>query len=317
VLAAIPSPSSKSLEIAGLELRYYGMAIALGVFAAIWLADRRHAARGGNPEDFGHIGVRAALAGLVGARVYHVMTDWRSFEGRWGDVVKIWEGGLGIPGGLIAGTAVGLWAAHRRGMPTGYALDIAAPSLPLAQAIGRLGNWFNQELFGKPSSVPWAVKIDERYRPLEYVSSSTFHPAFLYEAVWNLALMAVLLWLDAQRKVARGKLFAVYVLGYGAGRLWIESLRIDKASKVLGLRVNIWVSLVAVAGGALWLAFGRERPEEPVFATAGATTAGVDEDVDEDVIGIDDAVAVGAGEQAVDDGDAPGPADEPEEPAGS
>jgi prolipoprotein diacylglyceryl transferase len=269
VLAAIPSPSSKSLEIAGLELRYYGMAIALGVFAAIWLADRRHLARGGRVDDFGYIGVRAAIAGLVGSRVYHVITDWRSFEGRWGDAVKIWEGGLGIPGGLLAGTIVGLWAAHRRGLPTGYALDIAAPALPLAQAIGRLGNWFNQELFGKPSTLPWAVKIDERYRPLEYASSATFHPTFLYEAVWNLALMAVLLWLDAQRKVARGKLFAVYVLGYGIGRLWVEALRIDKASEILGLRVNIWVSLVAIVGGALWLAFGRERPEEPVFATAG------------------------------------------------
>ena len=279
MLAAIPSPSSKSLELAGLELRYYGMAIALGVFAAIWLADRRHLARGGQAEDFGYIGVRAALAGLVGARLYHVITDWRSFEGRWGDAVKIWEGGLGIPGGLLAGTAVGLWAAHRRGLPTGYALDIAAPALPLAQAIGRLGNWFNQELFGRPSTLPWAVEIDERYRPIDYASSATFHPTFLYEAVWNLALMAVLLWLDTQRKVARGKLFAVYVLGYGAGRLWVESLRIDKASEVLGLRVNIWVSLIAIAGGALWLAFGRERPEEPVFAAADA------EDLPEDPAG--------------------------------
>jgi prolipoprotein diacylglyceryl transferase len=307
VLAAIPSPSSKALELGGLSLRFYGMAIALGVFAAIWLADKRHVARGGSPEDFGYIGIRAAIGGLVGARLYHVITDWRSFEGRWGDAVKIWEGGLGIPGGLLAGTAVGLWAAHRRGLPTGYAMDVAAPALPLAQAIGRLGNWFNQELFGKPSSLPWAVKIDERYRPSQYLDSSSFHPTFLYEAVWNLALMALLLWLDARRKVARGKLFAVYVVGYGVGRLWVEALRIDKASLILGVRVNIWVSVVAIAGGLAWLVLGKERPEQPAFALvpppSDADTDAddvIDDVVPDDAAG-DPAVAEGAGRNGDED----------------
>ena len=281
MLAAIPSPSSNALEIGGLSLRFYGMSIALGVFAAIWLADKRHVARGGNAEDFGWIGIRAALGGLLGARLYHVITDWRSFEGRWGDAVKIWEGGLGIPGGLLAGTAVGLWAAYRRGLPRGYAFDIAAPAIPLAQAIGRLGNWFNQELFGTPTSLPWAVKIDERYRPTEYLASSTFHPTFLYEALWNLGLMALILWLDAHRKIARGKLFAVYVTGYGLGRLWVEAIRIDKASLVLGVRVNIWVSLAAIVGGLVWLRFGRERPEEPAAFALAAAGDGAETVVDE------------------------------------
>ena len=263
MLAAIPSPSENALHLGDLQLRYYGVAIALGVFAAIWLADRRHVARGGSPDDFGYIGIRAALAGLVGARVYHVITDWRSFEGRWGDVVKVWEGGLGIPGALLAGTIVGMWAAKKRGLATAYAMDIAAPAVPLAQAIGRLGNWFNQELFGKPTDLPWGVKIAARYRPVGYESYVTFHPTFLYEALWNLALCALLLWLDRRKVVPRGKLFAVYVVGYAVGRLWVEALRIDKASKIWGVRVNIWVSLLAIIGGTVWYLLG-SRDEEPV-----------------------------------------------------
>jgi prolipoprotein diacylglyceryl transferase len=288
VLAAIPSPSSNAIHIGALQLRFYGMAIALGVFAAIWLADRRHVARGGNRDDWGYIGMWAALAGLVGARAYHVLTDWKSFEGRWGDVFKVWEGGLGIPGGLAAGTLLGLWAAKQRGLNARDALDIAAPAIPLAQAIGRLGNWFNQELFGKPSSLPWAVKIDVKYRPVGYEQYATFQPTFLYEMLWNLALCGVLLWLDRRKVVPRGKLFAVYVLGYGLGRLWVEALRIDKASKILGARVNIWVALLAIIGGLAWYVFGPEEAAPPSLAV-DADLEGADlEGADLDDAGLDD-----------------------------
>ena len=265
MLAAIPSPSSNALHLGSLQLRFYGMAIALGVFAAIWLADRRHVARGGSRDDWGYIGMWVAISGLVGARAYHVITDWRSFEGRWGDVVKIWEGGLGIPGGLIVGTFVGVWAAKNRGLAARDALDIAAPAIPLAQAIGRLGNWFNQELFGKPSSLPWAVKIDAKYRPVGYETYATFQPTFLYEMLWNLALCGVLLWLDRRKMAPRGKLFAIYVFGYGLGRLWVEALRIDKASKIFGTRVNIWVALLAILGGLAWYVFGSEERSAPAL----------------------------------------------------
>ena len=274
MLAAIPSPSSNALHLGGLQLRFYGMAIALGVFAAIWLADRRHVARGGSRDDWGYIGMWVAISGLVGARAYHVITDWRSFEGRWGDVVKIWEGGLGIPGGLIVGTFVGVWAAKNRGLAARDALDIAAPAIPLAQAIGRLGNWFNQELFGKPSSLPWAVKIDAKYRPVGYETYATFQPTFLYEMLWNLALCGVLLWLDRRKAVPRGKLFAIYVFGYGLGRLWVEALRIDKASKIFGTRVNIWVAVLAILGGLAWYVFGSE---EQKASTLDDTTADADD----------------------------------------
>ncbi len=274
MLAAIPSPSSNALHLGSLQLRFYGMAIALGVFAAIWLADRRHVARGGSRDDWGYIGMWVAISGLVGARAYHVITDWRSFEGRWGDVVKIWEGGLGIPGGLIVGTFVGVWAAKNRGLAARDALDIAAPAIPLAQAIGRLGNWFNQELFGKPSSLPWAVKIDAKYRPVGYETYATFQPTFLYEMLWNLALCGVLLWLDRRKMAPRGKLFAIYVFGYGLGRLWVEALRIDKASKIFGTRVNIWVAVLAILGGLAWYVFGSE---EQKASTLDDTTADADD----------------------------------------
>ena len=274
MFAAIPSPSSNALHLGSLQLRFYGMTIALGVFAAIWLADRRHVARGGSRDDWGYIGMWVAISGLVGARAYHVITDWRSFEGRWGDVIKIWEGGLGIPGGLIVGTFVGVWAAKNRGLAARDALDIAAPAIPLAQAIGRLGNWFNQELFGKPSSLPWAVKIDAKYRPVGYETYATFQPTFLYEMLWNLALCGVLLWLDRRKMAPRGKLFAIYVFGYGLGRLWVEALRIDKASKIFGTRVNIWVAVLAVLGGLAWYVFGSE---EQKASTLDDTTADADD----------------------------------------
>ncbi len=286
MLASIPSPSSNALNVGGLQLRFYGMAIAFGVFAAIWLADRRHVARGGARDDWGYIGMWVALSGLVGARAYHVLTDWRSFQGRWGDVIKVWEGGLGIPGGLVVGTLVGLWAAKKRGLAARDALDIAAPTVPLAQAIGRIGNWFNQELFGKPSDLPWAVKIDAKYRPVGYETYTTFQPTFLYEILWNLALCGVLLLLDRRKVVPRGKLFAIYVAGYGLGRLWIEALRIDKASEILGARVNIWVALLAILGGIGWYVFG---PNEPV-APAGDTAADDSDMVDDDEAADDDTV---------------------------
>jgi prolipoprotein diacylglyceryl transferase len=257
VLASLPSPPDNAIHLGPLQLRAYGLMIALGVFAAVWLAQRRWVRRGGSPEDMSAIAVWAVPAGLIGARVYHVITDWQRFEGRWGDAVKIWEGGLGIPGGMFAGVLVGAWAARRRGLRVGDAVDAAAPALPLAQAIGRLGNWFNQELFGGPTSLPWGLEIDPEHRPLRYANEPTFHPTFLYEALWNLGLMAVLLLVDRLGWVRRGRLIALYVAGYGVGRLWVEAMRVDPASEVLGLRVNIWISLIAITGGVLGLLVGR------------------------------------------------------------
>ena len=260
VLASLPSPSSNAIHIGPLQLRAYGLAIAIGVVVAVWIAQRRRAARGGNAEDISRLAVWSVIAGLIGARLYHVMTDYQRFQGRWIHIFAVWEGGLGIPGGLLAGVGTGAWLAHRRGLPAAQLLDVVAPAIPIAQAIGRLGNWFNQELFGRPTGLPWGVRIDLAHRPAGYEHVATYHPTFLYEALWNLALVgALLLWERRHRQARPGTLFAMYVGGYALGRLWVEALRIDPASRILGLRVNIWVSLVAVAGSALWLVFS-SRP---------------------------------------------------------
>ena len=268
LIASIPSPSRNGLELGPLQLRAYGVMIALGVLAAVWLSRRRWEARGGNPDQISRVALWGVPAGLIGARLYHVITDWKKFQSDgWLEAFAIWKGGLGIPGGMAAGILAGLWMIRRQRMHRGETLAAMVPSLPLAQAIGRLGNWFNQELFGSPTDLPWGLEIDPSHRPAQYLDVETFHPTFLYEAVWNLLLCGLLLVLDRRRivrsspmlvsdprRVSRpGSLLAVYVCGYGLGRLWIEAVRIDPASLLLGVRVNIWMSLVLIAGSALYL----------------------------------------------------------------
>ncbi|MEM9520445.1 MAG: prolipoprotein diacylglyceryl transferase [Actinomycetota bacterium] len=253
MLAAIPSPSQSVIELGPLTIRAYGLMIALGVVAAVWLAQRRWAARGGNPDDIGTIAMWAVPAGLIGARVYHVLTDWRFDEG-WAEPFKIWEGGLGIPGGMAAGVLAGLWVIRRNGWDRPGLLDAVVPGLPLAQAIGRWGNWFNQELFGGPSDLPWAVEIDaDLAADAGHPGVETFHPTFLYESLWNLGLTLALIRLDRTGRIRRGWLLAVYVVGYLVARLWLETVRIDPATEIGGVRINIWMSVIgiAVAGGLL------------------------------------------------------------------
>ena len=272
LIASIPSPPRSGFELGPLQLRAYGVMIALGVVAAVWMSQRRWAARGGDPEQINRIALWAVPAGVIGARLYHVATDWKKFqEDGWLDAVAIWKGGLGIPGGMAAGILVGLWMVHRQRMNRGEVLAAVVPALPLAQAIGRLGNWFNQELFGSPTDLPWGLEIDPRHRPDQHIDVETFHPTFLYEAVWNLLLCGLLLAVDRRRirrsspklvsdprRVSRpGSLLAVYIGGYGLGRLWIEAVRIDHASLVLGVRINIWMSLVLIAGSAGYLLLTR------------------------------------------------------------
>ncbi len=248
MLASIPSPSFNQFDLGPLSVSLYGLMIALGVIAAARLAERRWAARGGDPDDMGSIAIWAVAAGVVGARLYHVITDWRRFEGRWLEVFAIWEGGLGIPGGLVAGTAVGAWIAHRRDIPVPRLLDAAAPAIPIAQAIGRLGNWFNQELFGGPTDLPWALRIDPMHRPAGLESVETYHPTFLYEALGNAILAMVLVFAVERRfRLRPGQLFTIYVGGYAFLRFGVESIRIDPASEILGWRINLWTSAITIA----------------------------------------------------------------------
>lgn len=256
VVSSIPSPSSGSISIGPLDLRAYGLMIALGVIAAVWMLGRRFEQKGvGDAEDASSIAIWGVVAGIIGARLYHVATEWPRFSDDLGSIPRIWEGGLGIPGGLLAGVGVGLWQANRRGIAPMVALTCVAPALPLAQAIGRWGNWFNQELYGRPTDLPWALEIDDAHLVGDYPSGTTFHPTFLYESLWNFALCGVLLWIDKRFRLGPGRLFACYLIGYGAGRFWIEALRIDptEASDVLGMRWNQWVALIAIVAGAIWL----------------------------------------------------------------
>jgi prolipoprotein diacylglyceryl transferase len=262
-LASIPSPGGNALHLGPLQLRAYGLAIAVGAFVAVTIARRRWVAQGGTAEDIGAGAVWAVPAGLVGARLYHVLTDWPRFEERWLNVFAVWQGGLGIPGGLVAGVCVGAWAARRRGLPVPVLLDVVAPAIPVAQAIGRLGNWFNQELFGRPTGLPWGLEIAPEHRPAAFTDAATFHPTFAYEALWNLALAAVLVLVERRWRLRPGQLFVGYVAGYAAGRLWVEALRIDPASELWGLRINIWTSILTLTAalGVLIAMTLRRRPD--------------------------------------------------------
>ena len=319
---SIPSPSSGVLELGPLSIHAYGLMIALGVVAAVWLTGRRLEARGdGTREDVSSMAVWAVIAGIVGARLYHVATDWSDFQDDPLRALQIWKGGLGIPGGLAAGIAVGWWATRRRGVDPRIMATCAAPAIALAQSIGRWGNWFNQELFGRPTDLPWALEISEDNIPLGYAPGTTFHPTFLYESLWNLALCGVLLWIDRRFRLRPPLLMGVYVLGYGIGRFWVEGLRIDQADELAGLRWNQWVALVVAVLSALYLVVsirrhgavepaptvvGADAVTDPVAdGPEGSTDESADESTDEstDEGAATDPVADGAAPESASDGD--------------
>ena len=284
LLASIPSPSRSYISLGPLDVRAYGVAIGLSVLVAFWITSRRwRRAIAGLDEEYtaeaadlvGAIAVWAVPAGLIGARLYHVITDFDRYQDQLGEIPKIWRGGLGIWGGISVGVVVAVWMLRRGGHSTATMLDALAPALAAAQAIGRLGNWFNQELYGRPTDVPWALEIDPAHRVAGYGLEETFHPTFAYEALWNLALAAVLVWAvpKALPRLRTGYLFAVYVLGYTVGRLWIELLRIDAANELWGLRINVWTSIVVGAAALVAVLVGL-RPsrgaENSVDADAAA-----------------------------------------------
>lgn len=260
LLASIPSPASGALGVGPLQINAYGVMIALGVVAATWLASRRLvAAQSGTSDDMQSIALWAVIGGVVGARLYHVVTDWELFRGDLGRIPLVWKGGLGIPGGLIGGLVAGVIVVRRRHLDAAAVLTAVAPAIPLAQSIGRWGNWWNQELYGRATSLPWALEISEGHLPVGAATGTTFHPTFLYESVWTLGLCGALLLIDRRVRLRPGRLFAVYLAGYFAGRFWIEGLRIDPAHEFGGLRLNQWVSLVVVAGAVSFLVVDRLR----------------------------------------------------------
>ena len=264
LLGVIPSPSSGSIHLGPLRLNAYGLMIAIGVIAAVRIAGRRAENKGvGTTEDISSIAMWAVPAGVLGGRAYHVLTDYERFQGHWFDAVKIWQGGLGIWGGVTAGVAVGWWCARRRGLDAWWIISCAAPAIAIAQAIGRWGNWFNQELFGRPTTLPWALEVsNEIAEKAGYAAGTTFHPTFLYESVGCVVLAWLLIRLERRITPARGRLFAWYVAGYTVLRFGTESIRIDTAHHVGGMRLNQWVAIGVFTAAVLFLAVDRLRSRE-------------------------------------------------------
>jgi prolipoprotein diacylglyceryl transferase len=271
LVASIPSPSQGVWHLGPLPIRGYALSIILGIALAIWLAQRRWDARGGRPGAVGDVAIWAVPFGLVGGRLYHVITSPDAYFGEGGhplDAFAVWKGGLGIWGAIALG-AVGAWIACRRlGIPLPAVADAMAPGIVLAQAVGRWGNWFNQELYGKATDLPWGLEIDAAHRPAATIEQATYHPTFLYESLWDLGVAGLVIWADRRFRLGHGRAFALYVAAYTAGRGWIEYLRVDPAEHVLGLRLNVWVSIVVFAVAVIGFVVsarrhpGRETPEE-------------------------------------------------------
>ncbi len=273
VPASIPSPGQGVWHLGPFPVRAYALCIILGVVVAVWLGEKRWVARGGRAGQVSDIAVWAVPFGLVGGRLYHVATDWRLYFGDGKDPVTalyVWQGGLGIWGAVALG-AVGAWIGCRREKVRYLTFgDAIAPGIIIAQAIGRWGNWFNQELYGRPTDLPWGLEIDESHRVSGYEQYATFHPTFLYECLWNLGVAGLLIWADRRFRLGHGRVFALYVMGYTAGRGWIEYLRIDQVQEddVLGLRLNVWTSIVVFLLGLalfLWSAWKHPGREESVY----------------------------------------------------
>jgi len=261
---SIPSPSTGVIYLGPLPLRAYSLFIILGIFVAIWLGNKRWIAKGGKPGQVSDVALFAVPFGIIGGRIYHVATDWEKYFGsgqNWIDALKIWNGGLGIWGAILFG-GIGAWIGckyYKIYLPP-FA-DAIAPGIIFAQAIGRLGNYFNQELFGKPTDLAWGLEIAEKFRPQGFESFSTFHPTFLYEIIWNVLIGFGLIYLDRKYKIGHGRLFALYVSLYSLGRLFIENLRIDEARLILGFRFNVFTSLVVIVGGLIYFVISnRSKP---------------------------------------------------------
>ncbi|MDN4163145.1 prolipoprotein diacylglyceryl transferase [Nocardioides abyssi] len=263
---SIPSPSEGTWYLGPVPLRGYALSIILGIVVAVWLSERRWVARGGTAGDIQDLAIWGIPFGLVGGRLYHVATDSGRYFGEGNNPVTalyVWRGGLGVWGAIALGAVGVLIGARLKGIRLLPVLDAIAPTVLVAQAIGRWGNWFNQELFGKPTDLPWALEIDPAHRPSGYLDQATFHPTFLYECLWNLAAFAVVVWLDRRLRLGHGRVAALYVMAYTLGRGWIEMLRIDdvELADVGGLRFNVWTSIVLFVLAAAYFAWSsRRRP---------------------------------------------------------
>jgi prolipoprotein diacylglyceryl transferase len=268
LIASFPSPSTGTIDIGPLSIHMYGITLLVAIVAAIGLTGLRWTHRGGDWDLVLRAAVWGVAAGIVGARLYHVVTSYDQLPDAWWGPFAVWEGGLGIWGGILFGCIAGGFVVWRAGESLSLFADCLAPALLLAQGIGRWGNWWNQELFGKATDLPWALAIDPAHRPEGSLGQSTYHPTFLYELIWDVGVAALVIWADRRFRLGHGRAFALYVMAYTVGRGWIEALRIDPAHRVLGLRLNDWTSVLVLTGALVYFVLsarrhpGRETPEE-------------------------------------------------------
>ncbi len=274
VIMSIPSPDISQFQLGPLTIRFYALCLLAGMILAWFIGRKRWVARGGLADTFESIAIVAIPSGIVGARIYHVATHWEDYFGEGRDPISalyIWEGGIAIFGAVIGGALGALFVCWRKGARITAFADSLAPGLILAQAVGRLGNWFNQELFGGPDDGPLGLEIDPDRRPSEYRDVETFQPTFLYELTWNALGCLLLLWIDRRFKLGWGKLIALYMVIYGTGRFWIEGIRTDFSYMVGPLRTNQATALLFIIVGILLFAISHtlRKGREPWVERAG------------------------------------------------
>jgi phosphatidylglycerol---prolipoprotein diacylglyceryl transferase len=281
-LASIPSPHNGTVDVGPFQIHLYGVTLLLAIAASLALTGYRWVKWGGDWDLVFRVAVWGVAFGIVGARLYHDLTSWSEVKAidAWWAPFAVWKGGLGVWGGILFGVLAGAWIVHRSGNSVRLFMDAVAPGLLLAQGIGRWGNWFNQELYGKPTSLPWGLKIDEAHRGA-YIQYTTFHPTFLYEFIWDIVGVVVLLLVDRRFRIRRPGLFALYVSWYCFGRFFEELLRIDPAHEYFGLRLNAYVSIVGFVLSTaffIWWQFirkesGADRPRAKRIVPEGPAMA--------------------------------------------
>ena len=268
----IPSPSISGFHIGPLEIHFYALMYLIGIAAAIMITRRRWRAVGGHPDLVGDVALWSVPAGIIGGRIYFDITTPMDIPHVWYGAFAVWSGGLGIWGGIALAAVVGAWRVRRAGASVTLFMDAVAPALLVAQAIGRVGNYFNKELFGKPTGLPWGLEIPLAYRPPGYTADRYFQPSFLYELIFDLLLAAALVWLGHHRNIKPPGLFALYVAGYSAYRIFEETIRIDSSAHFLGLRLNMYIAIALTVIGAVWFV----RSQRPGRSTAANAPPGAE-----------------------------------------
>ena len=272
----IPSPSINGFHLGPLFIHFYAVMYLIGIAVAIIMTRRRWAAAGGDPELIYDVAVWSVPAGIIGGRIYFDITTPADIQHVWYGVFAVWSGGLGIWGAIPVAVAVGIWRTRRAGGNVPVIMDAVAPALLVAQGIGRIGNYFNKELFGGPTSLPWGLHIPLAYRPAGYTAFAYFQPTFLYELIWDVLLALALIWLGHHRRIFAPGLFALYVTGYSAFRIFEETLRIDSSEHFFGLRLNFYIATILTITGIVWFVVSQRRkpgvpppePAEPVPSNA-------------------------------------------------